>query len=78
MCSARPDDIKAKDRSDERKIDDTGREKAADFSASQVNNPPTGEIVASYSLQNLQAIEPEKILVTLHGPPARIGMLIEH
>jgi hypothetical protein len=30
-----------------------------------------------YSLQDLQAIEAEKVFVTLNWPPARIGMLIE-
>jgi hypothetical protein len=37
------------------------------------------KIVSPYhSLQDLQAIEPEKIPVTLNRPPARISMLIEH
>src|SRR6266480_188813 len=30
------------------------------------------------SIQNLQAIKADKILITLHWSPARIGMVIEH
>jgi hypothetical protein len=36
-----------------------------------------GEISFGTSLQNLQSIKPEKILITLHRAPTRIRMMIE-